>query len=430
MKDVEASRRRAGLKYALAQVNASAAPRWRKAWSAVIMECCTVRHRVLVRPTCPAAGCSRNARPFRKMVESPETAGMCANSECSASAHGHCDPDAIGELTCGYGCLSDADCGADQLWQCGPDFGTCAATRCRTDAECGDGICAAYAACGSSAFACQTGEDACSVDSDCPSNYLCIVQDFTASPQAAPTAGWPIVGRVCVSAGLCAVIGRPFLVAGSPRLAESVARHDWYGNSAPRGALPVAAPALRRAIVAGWTEQALMEHASVAAFARFSLQLLQVGAPSELVSGAAAAMADEVRHAQTCFELARRHAGVDIGPGPLSSQGAFETMALTDIVLCPSRKAASARPSPPSRPPRRSSSAKMQPPARHSKSSAPTRVATPRWPGSSSPGLCKRARAASGVGFERPSMRCSPRRPPRAQPNRSREIESSPATAC
>jgi hypothetical protein len=76
-----------------------------------------------------------------------------------------------------------------------------------------------------------------------------------------------------------------------------------------------------------------MEHASVAAFARFSLQLLSLGAPAELVSGAASAMQDEIRHARACFELARRHSDEDVGPGPLRIEGALEEMDLCAIVL-------------------------------------------------------------------------------------------------
>jgi hypothetical protein len=76
-----------------------------------------------------------------------------------------------------------------------------------------------------------------------------------------------------------------------------------------------------------------MEHASVAAFARFSLQLLQLGAPAELVASAAAAMQDEIRHARACFELARRHSNEDMGPGPLAMDGALEHTDLAQIVL-------------------------------------------------------------------------------------------------
>ena len=45
-----------------------------------------------------------------------------------------------------------------------------------------------------------------------------------------------------------------------------------------------------------WLEIARMEHASIAAFARFALQLLAVGAPPDLILAGQRAMADETNH--------------------------------------------------------------------------------------------------------------------------------------
>jgi hypothetical protein len=131
------------------------------------------------------------------------------------------------------------------------------------------------------------------------------------------------------------VIGRPFLCDGQARLASAEQRADWCA------ALPDAAPALdlitneklRGTIASGWLQRALMEHASVAAFARFSLQLLGLGAPAELVNAAARAQADEIGHAQDCFALARRHGAGDLGPGPLPLAGALAETNLRSIVL-------------------------------------------------------------------------------------------------
>jgi hypothetical protein len=47
-----------------------------------------------------------------------------------------------------------------------------------------------------------------------------------------------------------------------------------------------------------------MEHASVAAFARFTLDLLALGAPADLVQSAQQALGDEIAHAELCFGLA------------------------------------------------------------------------------------------------------------------------------
>jgi hypothetical protein len=69
-----------------------------------------------------------------------------------------------------------------------------------------------------------------------------------------------------------------------------------------------------------------MEHASVAAFARFALQLLSVGAPPELLRDTQSAMMDETEHARLCFALASDYAGHAIGPSRLSMDSALEDL--------------------------------------------------------------------------------------------------------
>jgi hypothetical protein len=91
-------------------------------------------------------------------------------------------------------------------------------------------------------------------------------------------------------------------------------RDDWRGLKARSEGLP---EATRRAIVEHWTRAAQLEHASVAAFSRFSLQLLAIGAPPSLIEDAHRAALDEIKHAELCFSLATLYAGHGIGPGPL-----------------------------------------------------------------------------------------------------------------
>jgi hypothetical protein len=74
-----------------------------------------------------------------------------------------------------------------------------------------------------------------------------------------------------------------------------------------------------------------MEHASIAAFARFILQLLQVGCPPDLVGAAERALADETAHAQICFALATAYAGHPLGPGRLAIDGALPSEDLRAI---------------------------------------------------------------------------------------------------
>jgi hypothetical protein len=89
----------------------------------------------------------------------------------------------------------------------------------------------------------------------------------------------------------------------------------------------------RGVLAAHWTELGLMEHASVAAFARFVLELMAAGAPSELVSSAQCALGDEIEHARLCFGLASSYASKPLGPGELSTQGVLDDMGFPATVV-------------------------------------------------------------------------------------------------
>ncbi len=75
---------------------------------------------------------------------------------------------------------------------------------------------------------------------------------------------------------------------------------------------------LDRHLAAAWLADAQMEHASIAAFARATLELLAVGAPPSLIAGTQRAGLDEVEHARICFALAERYGAGERGPGPLA----------------------------------------------------------------------------------------------------------------
>jgi hypothetical protein len=84
-----------------------------------------------------------------------------------------------------------------------------------------------------------------------------------------------------------------------------------------------------------WARVGLMEHASIAAFARFALQLLHLGAPRELLEASQRAMQDETEHARLCFGLAERYLGATVGAGPLPMDGAlFDLDFERIVVLC------------------------------------------------------------------------------------------------
>lgn len=109
------------------------------------------------------------------------------------------------------------------------------------------------------------------------------------------------------------VVGRPYYEAGALVTAEACEGTGWAGGRRPDTSRLT--PAERTLLADAWTRDALVEHASVAAFARFALELLAVGAPAELVDAAHAAARDEVRHARLAFALAEGYAGAPVAPG-------------------------------------------------------------------------------------------------------------------
>lgn len=206
----------------------------------------------------------------------------------------------------GSGCVTDNDCESNQICACGVYAGHCVDVSwiagCRTDGDCeGKALCLAPQQ------ACQLPEDECHIDADCGPNMEC----YLASE----------AGRICRTMHEV-VCGRPFLVDGDARLAPSVRCSGWQEEMSE-----IAMPSdeiLRAQLAAHFTQMGLMEHASVAAFARFTLQLLSLGAPADLVEASNAAIIDETRHARQAFALASAHARDAVGPGRLPLEGAFD----------------------------------------------------------------------------------------------------------
>jgi hypothetical protein len=111
--------------------------------------------------------------------------------------------------------------------------------------------------------------------------------------------------------------GRPFLVNGVARRAEVGNHRDWILPRTPRPETAGLGAEARLILGEAWTRTGQLEHASIAAFARFTLELLAFGAPADLVARASAAMADETAHALSAFSLASVYAGRSIGPEQL-----------------------------------------------------------------------------------------------------------------
>jgi hypothetical protein len=267
--------------------------------------------------------------------------GSCnTDADCTAQPNGYCEASAgVGPLTgcfCNYGCRTDADCGAGQICACTTPVGACVIANCTVDADCGAGLlCLSTSdgACGNM-FACQTKDDTCASNADCAAvcandagcsgpmcSYVPAVSDSGAD--AGPGSHQCTPMRPCGT-------GRPFLVGGTARVAGTRERTDWTSSIAPR--LDALGAEDRAELAAHYMDVALMEHASIAAFARFALELLALGAPPELLTDTYAAMSDETTHARDAFALASAYAGRTMGPGALDVDRAMTERERADVV--------------------------------------------------------------------------------------------------
>jgi hypothetical protein len=217
--------------------------------------------------------------------------------------------------TCFSGCTSDDDCDQNQVCVCDTIVGTCANATCRTDLDCEDGsLCVATrrstgSGCGFVfELACTGPGDECILDSDCGDSGIigCISGEN---------------GRACESLGAC---GRPFLIHGAARTSLLEERSDWLDESEAQFSDGALSDEVRAALNKHFTRAGLMEHASIAAFARFQLQLLALGAPADLTVATNEALVDETRHARICFTLARRFGQAPLGPAALPVYGALD----------------------------------------------------------------------------------------------------------
>jgi hypothetical protein len=205
-------------------------------------------------------------------------------------------------------CLTDDDCQPNQACVCSNGFGAghCWNASCRTDEECGAAeVCTYQTVLGMSGC----GPIEMTVGLAC------------ARPRLPSTGG----------SGGTATCGRPFLVQSAARVAPVVASASW-SDAAAQPALAHLSCGERASLAEHWTRMGQMEHASIAAFARFSLQLLALGAPSSLVDACTQALADETAHTKLCFRLASAYAGRALGPGPLDVNHSLEATTLVDVV--------------------------------------------------------------------------------------------------
>ncbi len=265
-------------------------------------------------------------------------------ADCVDDSYGRClsDPQ-FGSCLCDYGCATDADCEPDQI--CAPagvvgPRSECIPALCTIDADCGDGLCGVSeyeGCCGMSYMAvCADANEACHADSECPA------MPCSADQPAGEAVDWQCSyqsdeGNVdtewtCEPPGWCVCdCGRPFFVDGDARVASTLGRRDWCLEAA--GGLVDVEPQMRARLAEHWTQIGRFEHASIASFARFGLQLMRLGAPPKLLRDTSRALADEIEHARLAFGLASAYAGAPVGPGGLDVGGAMEpTMDVLEIV--------------------------------------------------------------------------------------------------
>ncbi len=241
------------------------------------------------------------------------------DADCTAKPHGRCTH-GVGQIGafcgCTYSCETDDECGAGMACVCkgtgalGAPHSVCAQAACNTDADCPGTSCGLSVynnGCSESvSLVCRTKEDTCKSDADCKSarrgGGACVAR------QGSGEGNWQCAIQSCV-------IGRPLLVEGEARVARPRARDDW------RVLLDFAMDGLsaeaREDLAAHHAAVAALEHASVASFSRFALQLLALGAPADLVAEAHRAALDEVEHARFGYAIASRLGGRMIGPDKL-----------------------------------------------------------------------------------------------------------------
>lgn len=213
---------------------------------------------------------------------------------------------------CAYSCETDADCGTgyacipNEVVTKGQAWSTCEPADCATDADCTSGECGLTShdnGCGYEVnLVCREGSDTCRLDEECTDEGGVCAPEYGDDTYACRTT-------TCV-------IGRPLEVEGRARVADAAPRSDWSAGSTSD--LDELDAGLRAELAAWWTEVAALEHASVGSFARFTLELLALGAPPELLASTQQAASDEIEHARVCYGLASRYGGAPVGPGPLS----------------------------------------------------------------------------------------------------------------
>ena len=246
-----------------------------------------------------------------------------ADGDCIDGEYGEC-VQAIGMIgnycKCEYACSTNADCERGERCVCADalrghfEHSACVPAECASGDDCESGVCALslfFNGCSHEAvFACRGAADECASDADC-AGRSCAYDD----------GAWACRTITCI-------VGRPLVIDGAPRVAAASPGGAWLIALAAARELPGEDEALG----AYWAEVAALEHASIASFARFTLELLALGAPPELLADTQRAALDEVAHAQLAWSLASAYLGRPIGPGPLGVDGVAPGRTMAEVV--------------------------------------------------------------------------------------------------
>ena len=133
------------------------------------------------------------------------------------------------------------------------------------------------------------------------------------------------------------VEGRPFIVKNSSRSTISVIKNQGSKDVTNKWELEIGHINLRNKsynldVGDQFLKQAEGEHASVASFARHTLQLLTMGAPAELLTASQKASIDEIKHAKMCYGLAGNFLRSRVEAGVLDVEKSLEFSTHKDII--------------------------------------------------------------------------------------------------
>jgi len=164
----------------------------------------------------------------------------------------------------------------------------------------------------------------------------CPAPDEPMPDEAMPVDEEPILEQlpppeVYVIDGAIAVDGRPFTdYEGTTKMADALQSDmqpiRWSASAEGEEKAAIQLSQSRRSELADeWKHRAVGEHSSIASFAAFAIALMTNQAPPDLVQASLVAAMDELRHAQTSFEMASLLSGSTIEPSALpASQHDFQ----------------------------------------------------------------------------------------------------------